>query len=107
MKTLLPSLLLASFASHASLREAAQAPAVAEADHLLRDVRFASGEALPEVRLHVRTLGTLRRDQRGRTANAWLVLHGTTGSGAAFLAPTYAGVLFGPGQLLDASRYFI
>jgi homoserine O-acetyltransferase len=107
MKTLLPSLLLASFASHASLREAAQAPAVAEADHLLRDVRFASGEALPEVRLHVRTLGTLRRDQRGRTTNAVLVLHGTTGSGAAFLAPTYAGVLFGPGQLLDASRYFI
>jgi homoserine O-acetyltransferase len=49
----------------------------------------------------------LRRDQSGRAANAVLILHGTTGSGAGFLAPTYAGVLFGPGQLLDASRYFI
>ncbi|HXN81344.1 MAG TPA: alpha/beta fold hydrolase [Myxococcales bacterium] len=106
MKMLLPSLLLASFAAHAA-PQPIQAPAATEADHVLRDVQFASGEALPTVRLHVRTLGTLRRDQTGRAANAVLILHGTTGSGAGFLAPTYAGVLFGPGQSLDASRYFI
>jgi homoserine O-acetyltransferase len=108
MKMLLPSLLLASFAAHAAPPSTqVPAPAVTEADHELRDAQFASGEALPTVRLHVRTLGTLRRDQSGRAANAVLILHGTTGSGAGFLAPTYAGVLFGPGQLLDASRYFI
>ena len=108
MKMLLPSLLLASFAAHAAPPSTqVPAPAVTEADHELRDAQFASGEALPTVRLHVRTLGTLRRDQSGRAANAVLILHGTTGSGAGFLAPTYAGVLFGPGQLLDASRCFI
>jgi homoserine O-acetyltransferase len=106
LKTIFFSLVLVGFAAHAA-PEIAPALAVAEADHLLRDVHFASGETLPEVRLHVRTLGTLRRDPSGGVANAVLILHGTTGSGAAFLAPTYGGVLFGPGQLLDATRYFI
>jgi homoserine O-acetyltransferase/O-succinyltransferase len=121
MKTLFLSLLLASLAAQAAPQSAqapavqvpaaqapaVQAPAVAEVDHVLRDVHFASGESLSEVRLHVRTLGTLRRGPSGRAVNAVLILHGTTGSGAPFLAPTYGGVLFGPGQLLDASRYFI
>jgi homoserine O-acetyltransferase/O-succinyltransferase len=76
--------------------------AVTEGDVLVRDFRFASGEALPsELRLHYRTLGELRGD------NAVLVLHGTTGSGAQFLGDSFAGALFGPGQLLDASRYFL
>lgn len=120
MKTIVSVILLAGFAASAAAPPppgpppppaaplpSAEAPKATESDQLLRDVRFASGETLPEVRLHVRTLGTLRRDASGRAANAVLILHGTTGSGEGFLAPTYAGVLFGPGQLLDATKYFI
>ena len=36
-----------------------------------------------------------------------LILHGTTGSGTGMLTPAFAGELFGPGQPLDASRYYI
>ena len=85
----------------------AQAPVPAERDVVLRDFRFAAGERLPELRVHVRTYGALRKDSQGRALNAVLILHGTTGSGAQFLRPEFAGELFGPGQLLDASRYFI
>ena len=81
--------------------------AAVEADFVLRDFRFASGETLPELRLHYRTLGAPRKDASGRVANAVLILHGTTGSGAQFMADSFAGELFGPGQLLDASKYFI
>src|SRR5438270_9315591 len=74
---------------------------VTEGDHVLREFKFASGETLPELRIHYRTLGKFD----GR--NAVLVLHGTTGSGAQFMSDAFAGVLFGPGQLLDAQKYFI
>src|SRR6185369_3699043 len=76
-------------------------------DYVLRDFRFADGQTLPEVRIHYRTLGTLRRNAAGSARNAVLLLHGTTGSGKAFLSENFAGVLFGPGQLLDASKYFL
>ncbi|AEP28996.1 alpha/beta fold hydrolase [Brumicola nitratireducens] len=56
---------------------------------------------------HYRTLGTPRRDENGRVENAIIIMHGTTGSGASFLSDRYAGVLFGDGQILDASEYFI
>ena len=69
--------------------------------------KFRSGESLPELRLHYTTLGKPARDAQGRTTNAVLILHGTGGTGHQFLQPQFAGVLFGPGQLLDASRYFI
>ena len=82
-------------------------PAPHEADFVIRRFRFASGEELPELRLHYRTLGTPRRDASGRVANAVLVMHGTTGSSSQFLRREFAGELFGPGQLLDASRFFI
>lgn len=78
-----------------------------ERDFIVRDFRFKSGETLPELRLHYRTLGTPARDARDRVTNAVLILHGTGGSGASFLAPNFAGVLFGPAQLLDTSRYYI
>ena len=68
---------------------------------------FNSGESLPELVLHYRTLGTPRRDERGVARNAVLILHGTTGSGAQFLQPSFAGKLFGTGQLLDAERHYI
>ena len=74
--------------------------AVSEGDVTVRDFRFASGETLPSLRLHYRTLGTPGRP-------AVLVLHGTTGSGAQFLGDSFAGVLFGPGQLLDPAGTFI
>ncbi len=74
--------------------------AVAQGDVEVKDFRFASGEVLPVLKLHYRTLGT-------RGSPAVMVLHGTTGSGAQFLGESFAGALFGPGQLLDASKYFI
>jgi homoserine O-acetyltransferase len=78
-----------------------------EGDYVIPNFRFASGEALPELRLHVTTLGKAHRDQHGRVTNAVLLLHGTGGSGHSFLAARFAGVLFGKGQLLDAARYYI
>ena len=82
-------------------------PAPTEGDFVVRNFQFRSGESLPEVRLHYTTLGKAVRDAQGRTTNAVLILHGTGGSGHQFLAPYFAGELFGSGQLLDASRYFI
>ena len=85
----------------------AQTPTVTEADFVIRDFRFNSGETLPALRMHYRTLGTPRRDASGRVRNAVIVLHGTSGTGAQFLSPQFAGELFGPGQPLDAATYFI
>jgi homoserine O-acetyltransferase len=83
------------------------APATTEGDFVVHDFKFHSGESLPELRLHYRTLGKPARDAQGRVTNAVLILHGTGGSGQQFLQPQFAGELFGPGQLLDAARYFI
>lgn len=82
-------------------------PAPHEGDFVIHNYRFQSGETLPEVRLHYYTLGKPAKDASGRTTNAVLILHGTGGSGGSFLRPIFAGVLFGPGQLLDATKYFI
>ena len=79
----------------------------AEADCTFHDFKFADGEVLPELRLHYITLGSPDRDAAGVVRNAVLILHGTTGSGRAFLAPTFAGELFGRGQLLDAATHYI
>jgi len=79
----------------------------AEGDFTLHNFQFASGQTLPEVRMHYYTFGKLAKDANGNATNAVLILHGTSGSGRQFLVPKFAGVLFGPGQLLDASRYFI
>ena len=86
---------------------AAEYPAPAEGDFVLKDFAFRSGEKLPELRIHYRTLGTPRRDATGIVRNAVLITHGTTGSGAQFIRPEFAGELFGPGQPLDATKYFI
>jgi homoserine O-acetyltransferase len=82
------------------------APAV-EGDYVIHDFHFASGEMLPELRLHYTTLGKPRRDSHGRVDNAILILHGTGGTGRSLLNEHFAGVLFGKGQLLDSNRYFI
>jgi homoserine O-acetyltransferase len=86
---------------------AADYPAPVQGDYVLRDFRFTTGEALPEVSMHYRTLGRPRTNAAGVVTNAVLVLHGTTGSGAQFIRPDFAGQLFGPGQLLDAATHFI
>lgn len=86
---------------------AASAQTVTEGDHIARNFRFASGETLPALRLHYRTIGTPQRDAQGRVSNAVLVLHGTGGTGAQFIRPEFSGELFKAGGLLDASRYFI
>ena len=80
---------------------------LAEGDVTLRDFRFASGERLPELRIHYATLGTPHRDAQGRIDNAVMVLHGTGGSGRQFLQPQFADELFGPGQPLDLARYYV
>ena len=73
----------------------------------LRDFAFNSGERLPRLRLRYLALGEKRLDASGKVSNAALILHGTTGSGAQFLRPSFAGELFQRGQPLDAERHFI
>ena len=80
---------------------AAEIPAGREGDFVLKNFHFRSGETLPEVRIHYHAWGTPGKD------NAVLIVHGTGGSGASLIRPEFSGELFGPGQLLDASRYFI
>jgi homoserine O-acetyltransferase/O-succinyltransferase len=79
----------------------------AEGDFVTHDFKFSDGQTLPEVRLHYTTLGTPQRDARGRITNAVLILHGTNRAGRVFLVGSFAGVLFGPGQLLDAGKYYL
>src|ERR1044071_8402156 len=86
---------------------AADYPSPQAADFSIRDFHFRSGEVMPQLRIHYRTVGQPKRDPGGIVRNAVLILHGTTGSGSQFLRPEFAGELFGQGQLLDASRYFI
>jgi homoserine O-acetyltransferase len=78
-----------------------------EGDVTLRNFRFGSGERLPELRIHYATLGTPHRNARGEIDNAVMVLHGTGGSGRQFLQPQFADELYGPGQPLDISHYFV
>lgn len=99
LQLLLISLSIAAFA--------ADYPAPQPGTFVLKDFQFKSGEKLAEVKLHYYTLGTPQKDSTGKVRNAVLILHGTGGSGRQFLAPYFAGVLFGPGQLLDATKYFI
>jgi homoserine O-acetyltransferase/O-succinyltransferase len=82
-------------------------PSPTESDYTIRDFKFASGETLPELRLHYRTLGKPEKDAQGKTTNAVLIMHGTTGSGAQFIRPEFAGELFGKDQPFDATKFFI
>lgn len=86
---------------------AVDSTAPVEGDVVLRDFRFASGETLPELRLHYRTFGTLVRDAEGTATNAVLILHGTGGSGAQFIRPEFSERLFAVGGLLDATKYYL
>lgn len=82
-------------------------PAPVEGDFVARGYVFTSGDQIPEVTIHYRTVGTPRKDADGVVRNGVLILHGTGGTGAGFLSATYGGRLFGKGQPLDAEKYFI
>src|SRR6201991_3984716 len=97
MKRVLVALVLALFAVPAL---AADYPAPKTGEWIARDFKFHTGEVLPEVKLAYTTIGE-------PTGQPVLVLHGTAGSAAAMLTPTFAGELFGAGQPLDATKYYI
>ncbi|MBN8848699.1 MULTISPECIES: alpha/beta fold hydrolase [unclassified Sphingomonas] len=78
-----------------------------EGDFVIRDFAFRSGEKLAELKLHYTTLGAPHRNAAGEIDNAVMVLHGTGGTGKQFLQPQFADELYGPGQPLDITRYFI
>jgi homoserine O-acetyltransferase len=101
------ALLLTLFAG--ALARAQEAPKfqATEGEFVAHDFKFRSGEQMPQLRLHYRTLGKPLRNASGQVTNAVLLLHGTGGSGQQFLVPQFAGELFGAGQPLDLARYFI
>jgi len=90
---------LALILAFVSFPACADYPAPQEGSWTARDFRFHTGEVM-DVRLQYRTVGA-------SSGEPVVVLHGTTGSGASMLTPAFAGELFGPGQPLDAKRYFI
>ncbi|MBI3715044.1 MAG: alpha/beta fold hydrolase [Betaproteobacteria bacterium] len=82
-------------------------PVATDGDFVLRDFKFKSGETMAALNIHYTSLGKPVHDAQGRVINAVLLLHGTGGSGKSLIRPIFSDVLFGPGQLLDASRYYI
>ena len=81
--------------------------ATQDGTYVIPNFRFGTGETLPELRLHYLTLGAPHRNAAGHTENAVLLLHGTGGNASSLLNPVFSNVLFGPGQPLDITRYYI
>ncbi len=79
---------------------AAAPPVAVQADYIAHDFRFQTGETVPKLRLHYTTVGA-------PTGQPVLIIHGTFGSGTGLLTPAFGGELFGPGEPLDAAKYFI
>ncbi len=100
-KSLLLLLLLSGIVSAASF------PPATEGSYTTKDFKFVTGESLPELRIHYWTIGKPERDASGTVRNAVLIMHGTGGNGKGFLNENFGGHLFGPGQLLDATKHFI
>jgi homoserine O-acetyltransferase len=75
--------------------------------YVLKDFRFANGETIPELKMHYVTLGTPKKNAAGEIINGVILLHGTSGSGRSWFLPTLANELYGKGQPLDASEWFI
>jgi homoserine O-acetyltransferase/O-succinyltransferase len=92
--------LSAVFAMTSFTALAADYPAPKQGDWIAKDFKFHTGQTTPELRLHYTTIG----EPSGQPV---LVLHGSGGSAATMLTPSFAGELFGPGQPLDASKYYI
>src|SRR6195952_4820330 len=92
--------LSAAFALTSFAALAADYPAPKQGDWIAKDFKFHTGETMPELRLHYTTVGE-------PTGQPVLVLHGSGGSAASMLTAAFAGELFGAGQPLDASKYYI
>ena len=107
MKKLLLCLLLAFSAFSWAQQEPSGYPQQFEGDWNVPDFTFHSGEKLAQLRLHYITLGSPVRDGTGHVSNAILILHGTGGIGRNFLSAEFGRELFGKGQPLDATRYYI
>ena len=101
------TLVLWTLLLQAPARQGLALPQATEGDFLVKDFKFNSGETLPELRIHYRTLGTPKRDAQGIVRNAVLIMHGTGGTGGQFMGRGFAGELFLPGQPLDIATYFI
>jgi homoserine O-acetyltransferase/O-succinyltransferase len=82
-------------------------PGYQEGDYVIHNYKFVSGESVPELKLHYRTIGTAKKNAAGEVVNGVLLLQGNTGTGANWFRPTLAGELFKPGQPLDAAKYYI
>ena len=100
MKFISSAALSAALALTSFTAIAAEYPAPKQGDWIAKDFKFHTGDTMPELRLHYTTIGE-------PTGQPILVLHGTGGSAASMLTPAFAGELFGPGQPLDASKYYI
>ncbi len=102
-----PASPVAPSASAATTTNAAITWPIQEGDFVIDDFRFQSGERRPSIRIHYTTLGQPHRNAQGEIDNAVMILHGTGGTGKQFLRPQFADELYGPGQPLDISRYWI
>lgn len=105
-------LTVTAFAQNQNAEHQKNYPDPTPGDYVAHNFTFKSSESMPEVRIHYYTLGTPQRDASGMVRNAVLILHGTGGSGRQFFgspasSANFAEPLFGPGELLDAGKYFI
>src|SRR6185437_5069898 len=111
LRLLLPALLFlaGSLSVHAQRPRMAplNLPDSTEIDYELKNFTFTTGETLPVLRLHYTTFGKIVKDKSGKVTNAVYIMHGTTGNSHNFVNQLFAGHLFEPGQLLDATKYFI
>ena len=98
---------LAALAPHAAATPRPTPPAADTGSFVITNQRFAAGEFAPQIRMHYISFGTPRRDAAGVVRNAVLILHGTGGSGRQFLAPVFAGQMFGPGQPFDTATHYV
>jgi homoserine O-acetyltransferase len=104
------SLLFAAFLATTAAAQNSYPPThwrIQDGTYVIHDFRFGTGETLPDLRLHYLTLGQPQHDAAGHTTNAVLLLHGTGGNAHSLLNPVFSDVLFGPGQPLDITKYFI
>jgi homoserine O-acetyltransferase/O-succinyltransferase len=96
-----------TMSGHANAPAAAASWPVKDGTYVIKDFKFGTGEVLPELKLHYLTLGTAHHNAAGHVDNAVLLLHGTGGNAHSLLAPQFSNVLFGPGQPLDITKYFL
>jgi homoserine O-acetyltransferase len=106
MRKLVPLILATLLAGSAANAQTSHWPAQ-DGNYVIRDFRFSSGESIPELKLHYLTLGKPHQDAAGHTDNAVLLLHGTGGDAHSLLNPVFSDILFGPGQPLDITKFYV